>query len=232
MAPPVSTHTAAASRVDGASLTQPLYGVCTADEEIGYGGARAVSERSQLYADLVAAPDMHAIIGEPTLVETVYADKGGIAFSAIARGESAHTSTAEGSNAMWKLVQFLSEVDELRKETETADWQDDEFTPPLVNLTISVSDDQPALNVKAAYAECRGSFRPSPRTDTDRLMRKIADAAALAEAASRRRSIVSCSFPSTATPARKTGAPSPRPPCHTRGITETCLLYTSPSPRD
>lgn len=171
---------AAASRVDGASLTQPLYVVCTADEEIGYGGARAVSERSQLYADLVAAPDMHAIIGEPTLLETVYAHKGGIAFSAIARGESAHTSTAEGSNAMWKLVPFLSAVDEVRKETETAAWQDDEFTPPLVNLTISVTDDQPALNVKAAYAECRGSFRPSPRTDTDRLMRKIEDAAALA----------------------------------------------------
>ena len=169
---------AAASGIDGASLTQPLYVVCTADEEIGYGGARAVSERSRLYAELVAAPDMHAIIGEPTLLETVYAHKGGVAFTAIARGESAHTSTAEGSNAMWKLVPFLSAIDEVRRETETAAWQDDEFAPPLVNLTISVTDDQPALNVKAAYAECRGSFRPSPRTDTDRLVRQIEQAAA------------------------------------------------------
>ena len=169
---------AAASRVDAASLTQPLYIVCTADEEVGYGGARAVSDRSRLYADLVAAADMHAIIGEPTLLEVVYAHKGGVAFTAVARGQSAHTSTAEGSNAMWKLVPFLTAIDEVRRETETEAWWDDEFTPPTINLTISVTDDQPALNVKAAYAECRGSFRPSPRTATDTLVEKIAQAAA------------------------------------------------------
>ena len=171
---------AAASRLDAAAMEQPLYIVCTADEEVGYGGARAVSERSRLYAELAATKELCAIIGEPTELDVVYAHKGGAAFTVVARGQSAHTSTAAGSNAMWKLVPFLSAMEELRAETETEAWQDDEFTPPVVNLTISVTDDQPALNVKAAYAECRGGFRPSPRTDTNALVQRIVAAAAVA----------------------------------------------------
>jgi acetylornithine deacetylase len=170
---------AAASRLDPGRIRQPLYIVCTADEEVGYGGAEAVARESRHYRELVGRAGMHAIIGEPTLLNVVYAHKGGAAFSVVAHGEPAHTSTAEGSNANWKLIPFLIEMQQLLHETETdPSWRDDEFEPPLVNLTISVSDDQPAMNVKAAYAVCRGAFRQSPRTDVDGLLQRIRAAAA------------------------------------------------------
>ncbi|MDP6451650.1 MAG: M20/M25/M40 family metallo-hydrolase, partial [Lentisphaeria bacterium] len=63
---------AAAERFDASELQQPLYVACTADEEIGYGGARKVAERSAYYREMVAA-DSYGIIGEPTVLEVVYA---------------------------------------------------------------------------------------------------------------------------------------------------------------
>jgi len=169
---------AAASRLDPGKVERPLYVIVTADEEVGYGGAQAVASESAFYAELIAREKIHAIVGEPTLLQVVYAHKGGAAFRAVAHGEPAHTSTAEGSNANWKLVPFLTTMRELLQETEAdARWRDDEFEPALVNLTISISDDHPAMNVKAAYAECRGAFRQSPKTDTEGLLQSIRAAA-------------------------------------------------------
>ncbi len=46
----------------------PLYITCTADEEIGYGGAAEVAKRSRLYQQMVQGAS-RGIVGEPTRLE-------------------------------------------------------------------------------------------------------------------------------------------------------------------
>ncbi len=84
----VASMLAAAERFDTSELKQPIYMACTADEEIGYGGAIQVKESSVLYREMVEA-QTKTIVGEPTLLDVVYAHKGGCSFEATARGESA-----------------------------------------------------------------------------------------------------------------------------------------------
>ena len=88
----VASMLAAAERFEAAELKQPVYVACTADEEIGYGGAIQVKETSRFYREMVEA-QTRTIVGEPTLLDVVYAHKGGCSFEATARGESAHSST-------------------------------------------------------------------------------------------------------------------------------------------
>src|SRR5690606_17102638 len=75
----VASMLAAAARFSPSQLKQPVYITCTADEEIGYGGAAAVVKRSKLYREMVAGGS-RGIIGEPTLLEVVYAHKGTYGF--------------------------------------------------------------------------------------------------------------------------------------------------------
>lgn len=66
---------AAAGDVSAEQLKRPVYIVCTADEEIGFAGARLVASQSRLYAEMVAG-DAQGIIGEPTGLQVVHAHKG------------------------------------------------------------------------------------------------------------------------------------------------------------
>ena len=88
---------AATQQFSSVDLKQPIYFTCTADEEIGYGGAREVAKRSELYREMVVG-ESRAIIGEPTMLEVVYAHKGTCGIIATSRGRAAHSSTREGKN--------------------------------------------------------------------------------------------------------------------------------------
>ena len=82
------------------------------------------------------------IVGEePTLLDVVYAHKGGCSFEATARGESAHSSTRVGLNANWVMIPFLVKMKELYDETQSSpEWQDPEFDPPTLGGNIGIED--------------------------------------------------------------------------------------------
>ena len=167
----------AAERFDHAELAKPLYVACSADEEIGYGGALQIQEKSKHYREMVAGQS-NTIIGEPTLLEVVYAHKGGCMFTATARGQSAHTSTDAGVNANWTMIPFLVEIKKLYEETQqNPEWQDPEFDPPTLALNIGIGDHPEALNVTKPISICRVGFRPMPRTNTELLLEKVKRAA-------------------------------------------------------
>ena len=169
---------AAAAQVDAASLRHPLYITCTADEEIGYGGAKAVAQRSEFFREMVAG-DANGIIGEPTKLEVVYAHKGTYGMVATARGRAAHSSTREGINANLKMIPFLAEMKRIHDETlEAAAWQHVEFDPPGISWNIGINDHTHACNITAPQSICTIYFRPGPGQQPEVLVERARQAAA------------------------------------------------------
>ena len=58
----------ASQRFHSDDLNEPLYMVFTADEEVGFHGARQVAAESKIYREMVAS-QTRGIIGEPTSLE-------------------------------------------------------------------------------------------------------------------------------------------------------------------
>ncbi len=173
----VACMLAAAESISSSDLKRPLYITCTADEEIGYGGAKAVAARSALYQEMVAG-QVNGIIGEPTKLEVVYAHKGTYGFVATSRGRAAHSSTREGVNANLKMIPFLMEMKRIHDET-TADpaWQHPEFDPPGISWNIGINDHTAACNITAPQSICTVYFRPTPGLKPDLLMERARRAA-------------------------------------------------------
>jgi len=173
----VACMLAAAEQFTADELQQPVYITCTADEEIGYGGARQVAERSELFREMVAH-EARGIIGEPTRLEVVYAHKGTYGFKVISHGRAAHSSTREGVNANLKMIPFLADMKEIYDETELdSKWHHDEFDPPSVSWNIGVNDHTHAINITPPQSVCTVYFRPTPGIDADELMQRGRSAA-------------------------------------------------------
>ncbi len=158
-------------------LKQPIYFIVTADEEVGFHGAKCVVEESKLYREMVAT-GTKAIIGEPTSLEVVHAHKGSIDIVATARGKAGHSGGRKGSNANLKMIPFLADIKAIYDETETEKkWHNDSFDPPTLSWNISVKDDAPALNVTAGKSVCQMYVRPMPGIDAEPLLNRVRESA-------------------------------------------------------
>ncbi len=157
--PLAATVVAAASFV-GQALRHPLTLVLTADEEIGYGGAKQVAAESQL---LAAGWPTYGVIAEPTRLRPVYAHKGGARVRCTAYGRAAHTSTDGGVSANFLIAPFLAEMAELnqlfRRESR---FQNPEFDPPTNGFNMVIDDGGTPANVTAAKTVCTLGIRPMP----------------------------------------------------------------------
>jgi acetylornithine deacetylase len=173
----VASMLAAAERFEVSALKQPIYIACTANEEVDYGGAMQVKDHSNFYREMVQA-QTNTIVGEPTLLDVVYAHKGGCVFQATARGESSHSSTKGGLNANWIMIPFLVKMKALYEETQNnPEWQDFEFDPPTLGGNIGIEDHPVAINIKKPVSICRMAFRPMPSTKTDLLIERVTECA-------------------------------------------------------
>ncbi|MEZ6056248.1 MAG: M20/M25/M40 family metallo-hydrolase [Planctomycetaceae bacterium] len=140
------------------SLDQPFYIGVTADEEVGMYGAKIVAERSELFAEMVKG-ESRGIIGEPTLLEVVYAHKGGCVITVTSRGKAAHSSTREGINANMAMIPFLVDMKALYEETNAdKTWQNDEFDPPTLCWNIGINDHTRAINITPPQSICTVYF--------------------------------------------------------------------------
>ena len=173
----VACALAAVEQFSSADLKRPIYFTCTADEEIGYGGAREVAKRSEMYRQMVDG-NCYAIIGEPTMLEVVYAHKGTCCITATSRGRAAHSSTREGRNANVDMIPFLAEMKQMHDETNSnAVWQNLEFDPPTLSWNIGINDHTRAANITAPQSVCTVYLRPVPRCDIQPLLRRVEAAA-------------------------------------------------------
>ncbi len=174
---PLAAILEGARRTVDLTVTQPLYIVCTADEEIGYGGAAAVVERSAGYREMVAAQTL-GVIAEPTRLEVVCAHKGGVGFRVTSHGRAAHSSTQLGINANLAMIPFLAEMRAIYDETMTRpELQNEAFDPPVLSWNINVSDGGTAVNITAPRSVCTVFFRPMPGVDHGPLVERARAAA-------------------------------------------------------
>ncbi len=158
-------------------LKHPLYVVITADEEIGYYGAKHVVAESKFYREMVDGKTK-AIIGEPTLLEVVFAHKGTYLIRAVSRGKAAHSSTSIGENANLKMIPFLAEAKRIFDETEhDVRWQNDLFDPPTLSMNIGINDRNAAVNIKSPKSVCTIYLRPMPGITVDPIIDRLQDIA-------------------------------------------------------
>ena len=91
-------------------LRSPLTVLATADEEITMAGARHLSEKTQLDAEV-------AVIGEPTSMQPIYAHKGIFVLNIQVEGSSGHSSNpALGVNALDTMHEVLGSLIRYREE--------------------------------------------------------------------------------------------------------------------
>jgi acetylornithine deacetylase len=168
---------AAAGQFSAAELKKPVYVTCTADEEIGFGGAAQVAQRSEFFREMIEG-GANGVIGEPTMLEVVYAHKGAYGLRAVSRGRAAHSSTREGLNANLAMIPFLAEMKRIYEETEAdTAWHNDEFAPPTVSWNIGINDHTKAINVTPPQSICTINFRPMPGQDAEVLVERARRAA-------------------------------------------------------
>jgi acetylornithine deacetylase len=174
---PVACMLAAAEKWTHSNLAQPLYITLTADEEVGFHGARQVAAESQLFRAMVDG-DARGIIGEPTRLEVVHAHKGVVGFVATAIGKAAHSSTEKGVNANLAMIPFLVEMKRIHDEVNVdSAWQNPEFHPPTLSWNIGVNDHTRAVNITAPQSICTVYFRPMPGMDIQPLLDRARNAA-------------------------------------------------------
>ena len=158
----IASMLAAAERGAGRTLAKPLYIALTADEEIGYLGAKQVVRRSELFREMVRGQP-RGIVGEPTMLAVVHAHKGTYGFKAVSKGRAAHSSTNEGINANLAMIPFLAEMKRIHDEVrDDPKWQHPDFDPPGISWNIGINDHTQAVNMTAAQSVCTVYFRPAP----------------------------------------------------------------------
>lgn len=173
----VACMLAAAEQFGAADLQKPIYVTCTSDEEIGYGGAAQVAQRSELFQEMVEGK-ANGIIGEPTMLEVVYAHKGVCGIVATSRGRAAHSSTREGINANLNMIPYLTKMKAIHDETNVdPNWQHDEFDPPTLTWNIGINDHTKAVNITPPQSICTVYFRHMPGHDAQILIDRSRKAA-------------------------------------------------------
>ena len=173
---PLAATLVAAAGYTADQLRRPLTLVITADEEIGYGGAKQVAAASKL---LQGNWPQFGVVAEPTRLRPVYAHKGGARFNVTARGRAAHTSTDNGFSANFVIAPFMAEMAALAPVFKTDPrFQNAEFTPPTNGFNMVVTDGGTAANVYAAKTVCTVGLRTMPHDHREEAYQMILAAAA------------------------------------------------------
>lgn len=168
---------AAAMRIDPDSQTHPLWIVCTADEEVGFEGARHLVNQSDMYRSVVDA-DPVCVIGEPTRLRVVHAHKGILAMRIHSRGKAAHSSKLDGLNANIAMVPMLQKLLEAEQRCRTdTSLRDPLFDPPTLTMNFGVSDSMRTVNIVPDHSTAWLSLRTMPGVNESELVRDIQDTA-------------------------------------------------------
>lgn len=167
----------AAARVPAEQQQTPLWIVCTADEEVGFLGAKDLVKNSVEYRNIVRSQPV-AIIGEPTRLSVVHAHKGIVGMRITSHGRAAHSSTTDGINANEAMVPLLQQLLEIRQQTEQSEqYHDRRFDPPVLSWNFGISDGCKAVNVTPAKSVAWVSLRPMPEIDGRDLMTRVEEKA-------------------------------------------------------
>jgi len=154
----------------------PVTLLITTDEETTKQGARLIAQQSQL----VRRVGLRGIVVvEPTGMVPVRGHRSHIAFTCVATGVQAHSSTGRGRNANWELIPFLVEMKSVFERLRSdASLQDAEYAPPFSDFNLVIDNHGAAVNVTVPKATARIKFRYSAKVDPTPVLEAVQSAAA------------------------------------------------------
>jgi acetylornithine deacetylase len=141
----------------------PITLLITTDEETTKQGARLIASQSALVRRV---KPRGILVVEPTNLIPVRGHRSHIAFTCVAHGVQAHSSTGKGRNANWALIPFLVEMkgvfERLRSDRSL---QDTDYDPPFSDFNLVIDNHGAAVNVTVPLATARIKFRYSAKVD-------------------------------------------------------------------
>jgi acetylornithine deacetylase len=147
----------------------------TTDEETTKAGARQVAQRSALARSLGLKG---IVVAEPTGLVPVRGHRSHIAFTAVAHGVQAHSSTGKGTNANWRLIPFLAAMKSVHERLRSdASLQDPDYDPPFSDFNLVLDNHGTAVNVTVARATALIKFRYSAKVDPTPVLEAVRAAA-------------------------------------------------------
>jgi acetylornithine deacetylase/succinyl-diaminopimelate desuccinylase-like protein len=153
----------------------PITLLITTDEETTKQGARLIAQRSEIARRV---KPRGIIVVEPTGMVPVRGHRSHIAFTCVATGVQAHSSTGRGRNANWELIPFLVEMksvfERLRSDTSL---QDADYAPPFSDFNLVIDNHGAAVNVTVPKATARIKFRYSAKVDPTPVLQAVHGAA-------------------------------------------------------
>jgi acetylornithine deacetylase/succinyl-diaminopimelate desuccinylase-like protein len=130
-------------------------------------------------SEIVRGVKPHGIVVvEPTGMVPVRGHRSHIAFTCVATGVQAHSSTGRGRNANWELIPFLVEMKAVFERLRTdKSLQDADYTPPFSDFNVVIDNHGAAVNVTVPKATARIKFRYSAKVDPTPVLQAVHDAA-------------------------------------------------------
>lgn len=153
----------------------PITLLITTDEETTKQGARLIAQTSKLVRRVNPSG---IIVVEPTALAPVRGHRSHIAFTCVATGIQAHSSTGRGRNANWALIPFLMDMKSVFERLRSdASLQDPEYDPPFSDFNVVIDNHGAAMNVTVPKATARIKFRYSAKVDPSPVLQAVHDAA-------------------------------------------------------
>jgi acetylornithine deacetylase len=156
---------AAAARVDLRELHEPLWLAFTSDEETGCLGAKELVRVSALRP-------RHAIVGEPTRLRPVRANKGYCLADVRLMGVEGHSAYPDsGASAIAAAAELLGGIEQLAAELATR--ANGAFDPPHTTLNVGVIAGGKARNIIPGECHFSLEWRPVPGDDPKEVPERV-----------------------------------------------------------
>ena len=153
----------------------PITLLITSDEETTKEGARRIVQHSSLARRVKPAA---MLVVEPTRLKPVRGHRSHIAFTCVARGVQAHSSTGKGWNANWDLIPFMMEMKSVfQRLRDDPSLLDPDYDPPFCDFNMVIDNHGTAMNVTVPKATARIKFRYSAKVDPRPVLMAVYDSA-------------------------------------------------------
>jgi acetylornithine deacetylase len=154
-------------------LKKPIYLAFSYDEEIGCLAAPALAKHiNEVYHERPA----YAIIGEPSMMQTVVGQKGICVVETIVNGSAGHSSRIlQEVSAVHVGASLICYLESMMKKLVDAGHIDDRFTPPHSSIHIGVVNGGVAPNVIADKCSFKWDIRVIPQDKIKAIMASFAD---------------------------------------------------------
>ncbi|MFI0473650.1 acetylornithine deacetylase [Halomonas sp. HMF6819] len=153
-----------------APLAQPIYFGFSYDEEIGCVGAPDLIKRFYEHYSTTA----HVIVGEPTLMQPVVAQKGATNLRTTVTGVEAHSSQVnQGTSAIHVAARLVSFIEDTMAALVEEGRVDDAFNVPHTSLHVGRIKGGTAINIMARECTFEWEIRHLPTETFDEVFARF-----------------------------------------------------------